>query len=163
MDDKQASRVAGWKFFSCLFTGFIIVALVNSLFMYKAFTTHTGEVTDNAYQRGLSYNKTLAVASAEENHGWTPVVTVNKSQTGIYDVELKITDRSGSIIRFDSIEGHIVRPVNARDDKKADFLRRADGSYNANLALPHAGLWEVRALLIVNDQQFHVVKRIVVP
>ena len=67
IDDKQESRRAGWRIFGYFLAGFIIVAGVNTIFIYKAVTTHTGEVTDSSYERGLTYNKTLDQAAALKN------------------------------------------------------------------------------------------------
>ena len=162
MNDGYASKMAGWRIFLFFFTGFIVVTAVNAFFVYKAFTTHTGEVTDNAYQRGLAYNKTIAAAAREENLGWQPVITSRKYSGSTYDISLRVNDKSGKAVVFDNVQGSLFRPANAADDTAARFVKQEDGTYGARVSLPFPGLWEVRAVMNVGGQQFHVVKRIVI-
>jgi nitrogen fixation protein FixH len=162
VNDKQSSKKAGWRVFIYFFTAFIVVAGVNVFFVYKAVTTHTGEVTDNPYQRGLAYNRTLAAAAEEENLGWIPRMRVNKKAPGVYDISLHVSDKNGKALIFGSIQGSIRRPLNAENDVVANFSPREGGDYNAHVLLPFPGQWEVDVVMKSDNQSFHFVKRVVV-
>ena len=41
---------------------FITLAILDSFFVYIALSTHNGVVTENAYEKGLNYNRTIEQA-----------------------------------------------------------------------------------------------------
>jgi nitrogen fixation protein FixH len=161
MSDRDASRKAGLRIFLYFLTGFLIVAAVNVFFIYKAVTTHSGEVTDNAYQRGLAYNKTLDEAAEEQNLGWKASLTAVK-QGSAYLLTLAATDKNGAPLSFDGIRATIRRPARAKDDMDVTFAARAPGVYTATAALPLPGLWEIDAVMTAGGRTLHFSKRTVV-
>lgn len=54
-DTKQSGLWVLWS----LLLFFLVFASVDAFFVYKALSTHTGVVTENAYEKGLHYNEIL--------------------------------------------------------------------------------------------------------
>ncbi len=61
-DQATQSKKDGRRFFLILFGFFVIFASVDAFFVYKALSTNTGVVSENAYEQGLRYNDILAEA-----------------------------------------------------------------------------------------------------
>jgi len=45
---------------------FLVLFIVDGIFVYLATSTHTGVVTENAYEKGLRYNEVIERARAAE-------------------------------------------------------------------------------------------------
>lgn len=66
-EEQENSKRDGRKFFIILISFFILFASVDAFFIYKALSTHTGVVTENAYEQGLNYNEILEEARRRKN------------------------------------------------------------------------------------------------
>lgn len=65
--DEQKSKSAGKKVLLSFIAFFVVFASVDVFFVYKALTTHTGVVAENAYEIGLNYNDVIAEAKKRKN------------------------------------------------------------------------------------------------
>ena len=48
---------------------FVFIAIMDGIFVYLATTTHSGVVTENAYQKGLNYNQYITAYDQQEMLG----------------------------------------------------------------------------------------------
>lgn len=62
-DSKKDGRIVLFA----LLAFFTTFATVDAYFVYKAITTHSGVVAENAYEIGLNYNDILAEADKRQN------------------------------------------------------------------------------------------------
>ena len=56
--DKRANRLIPWMFV----LAFLVVGAVDGVFVYLALSSHSGVVTEGAYEKGLASKQTLAKA-----------------------------------------------------------------------------------------------------
>jgi nitrogen fixation protein FixH len=66
---QQANKKEGRKALFYLLSFFVIFASVDAFFVYKAISTHTGVVAENAYEIGLNYNDVIAEAKKQKLNG----------------------------------------------------------------------------------------------
>ncbi len=66
---QQANKKAGRRALFYLLGFFVIFASVDAFFVYKALSTHTGVVAENAYEIGLNYNEVIAEAKKQKLNG----------------------------------------------------------------------------------------------
>jgi nitrogen fixation protein FixH len=64
--EKLESKKEGKKVLFALLAFFAIFSSVNAFFVYKALSTNTGVVVENAFEQGLNYNDIIAKAKAVE-------------------------------------------------------------------------------------------------
>ena len=126
-----------------LFVGLMgVVVAVNGALIYFATDTFSGLDTDHAYQEGLDYNATLTAAAASAALGWRAEVALLPTGQGDR-LTLRLTDKSGKPVAGLKVTAHLVRPVSTAFDRVVELLP-ADGQYQADVALPARGKWEIR-------------------
>lgn len=69
VSDADQSKRDGRLFLLVIIGFFLVVASVDAFFIYKALSTHSGVVAENAYEIGLNYNDVIAEAKKKNNHG----------------------------------------------------------------------------------------------
>lgn len=65
---EQTQKKDGRRVLFYLIGFFVIFASVDAYFVYKAFSTHTGVVVENAYEKGLNYNDIIEEAKKRKQH-----------------------------------------------------------------------------------------------
>ncbi len=60
--EQEKSKQFGFRILFSFLAFFIVFSSVDAFFVYKALSTHTGVVSENAYEIGLNYNKIIAEA-----------------------------------------------------------------------------------------------------
>lgn len=68
-DVKAQSREAGIRVLFWISGFFLVFASVDAWFVYKAVTTNSGVVAENAYEIGVNYNDVIAEARQREHDG----------------------------------------------------------------------------------------------
>lgn len=137
-----------WYF--VLFFAFIV--LVDGIMVWLAIQTHTGVVTDHAYEKGLAYNLLLEAEQKQELLGWQSDI---QYEAGILTVML--SDKHHRIIIPDVIKAQFTRP----SQSKLDFDMRLNPQATP-VSFPAKGLWEVRIFATFNHQQYQHSKRLVI-
>jgi len=124
---------------------FAVVFAVNAVFIYLALDSFRGLSTDDAYVRGLDYNRTIAAAQAQQVLGWQARLE-SERVTGSNEVVLRLTivDRDGAPIPGLSADGMLQRPVDDSMDRRLVFAAAGDGRYEARALVPQWGQWDVR-------------------
>jgi nitrogen fixation protein FixH len=127
------------------FVGFFVVVLAtNAVMMWLAFTTWTGLETENAYQKGLAYNHTLAEARAQAALGWQVETGFVEQEGGRLGIELALADRYGTPLENAVVSARLVRPTSEGHDLPVALERHLGNRYGAEVALPLAGQWEAQ-------------------
>lgn len=128
---------------------FLVVAAVDAVFVTLAVRTHTGVVTEQAYEKGLDYNKAIEASAAQSAMGWTGEIAF-KADTLSFDLK----DKDGNGIEGAVVEASIRRPVTKGYDRDIALADKGLGLYQAPLSLPLKGQWEVRVYASANGQDF---------
>jgi len=147
-----------WSFFGM----FACILIANGALIYFAFDSWTGVGTDDAYIKGLAYNKALTETEAQAKQGWQAELDYNGSGplTGRLTLELK--DRHGTAIENADVTAMVVRPTHEGYDFAAVLTDDGEGRYAADLSFPLAGLWEVRVEVTHGRGTHSLAKRLMV-
>lgn len=124
--------------------GLALVVLVNMVMMWFALDTFPGVVTSNSYERGRKYDHVLERDAAIAALGWRVDIALLAQDGGVLSIHY--VDRDGRPIA--GLQPHAVlsRPVG--DPVRIEVLLRetAGGVYQARVALPHRGQWDVHVV-----------------
>lgn len=143
MADSTTARRSAW--IPWAFVGFFgVVIAVNAVLLYAAFASWTGIGVDDAYRRGLEYNRQIAEEDAQTRLGWR--VDLAFAATGPREgrLDVGLADRYGNLLDRAAVRAQFFRPVHQGHDFTADLPHVGLGHYAADLRLPLPGLWEVR-------------------
>lgn len=125
------SILAFFVFFIALLSGFAWIAI----------HTYTGEITPDAYKKGLVYNKAITHADEQNALNWTGAQQVLYS-AGKAEVVFTLKDASGRVIKDASVVAHFIRPTQSGHDRNIE-LRYENGVYKGEALLPLKGVWEM--------------------
>jgi nitrogen fixation protein FixH len=127
---------------------FVVVIGVNLSMVFLALDSWSGLSTDDPYQRGLRYNKTLEAMAHRDALGWreslgfTPGADVKGEPAGRISVEMR--DREGNLLEGLVVSGQIRRPIREGFDREVTLTAVSAGRYEADVAFPLRGNWLVR-------------------
>lgn len=116
---------------------FGVVFLVNGIFIYTAIKTQTGVVTEQAYEKGLAYNKTLE--DAQNQPALKDKITYSQPV-----LRWVLRDETDAPLLNGVAKGHMIRPVQDGHDFDISFISRGDGVYEAMVMPPLKGQWVVK-------------------
>lgn len=144
MFDVLKQRGPNW-WIPWTFVGFFAVMLVaNGTMLYFAIVSWTGVETNNAYRRGLQYNEKLDAAARQRALGWTAQVAVEQGESLQARITLALSDAESQPLDGASVAATFVRPTHAGSDFGAALNQTGAGRYEAAVAFPLAGQWDVR-------------------
>ncbi|SDE01193.1 FixH family protein [Kordiimonas lacus] len=138
---------------------FVVVAILDGIFVYMATSTHTGVVTKHAYEEGLRYNETVAAADAQAALGWQGDVRFGEADKLL---EFSLLDANGESMDGASVRAELTRPTQAGMDFTVPMVQTEGGVYSASLDFPEPGLWDVRIFVEWKQKQYQQTKRLVV-
>ncbi|GAB6051745.1 FixH family protein [Magnetospira thiophila] len=157
-------RPDGWWYPWIFVFGMLIVVVVNGTLIYLATTTFGGLETEGHYEKGIAYNKTLALAKEQEAMGWTAEIgftqTGGGSETANGTVLVRVMDRDGNEMPGLRIVAYFIRPTQDGFDQHVDLLPFSGGSYAAPVSLPLKGQWDVHIVAEGGAVPFQKVQRI---
>ena len=124
---------------------FAVIFAVNGVFLWLASESWSGLSAENSYRRGIDYNRVIERAERQAALGWTvkAVFENGVEQTGRF--LLTATAPGGLPIANREVVATFVRPVAEGLDFKVGLEPIEGGRYAADVALPAAGQWDVRA------------------
>jgi nitrogen fixation protein FixH len=166
---RWSDKLIPWYF--VLF--FLVLAIVDGFLVYLATSTQTGIVTENAYEKGLNYNQTLAEGEKEKELGWSTSLAFLPSETGhegqiIYQVK----GEKEIFLKGAEVSATLYRPVQAGYDFAATLTEKQSSShkggalsstYSAQVKFPLPGVWLVKVKTVWKGHTHHSFQRIRVP
>lgn len=161
------SRPDGWWYPWTFVAAMLIVIAVNAVMISYAIDTFPGLDTENAYQKGIDYNHTLAAAREQEARGWRAEIEFKTARepgserTG--DLIVSLTDRDGAPLPDLSVTTVFLRPTHTAEDFTVALDRRDTTHYGASVTLPHAGQWDAWVRASGPAGEFQTTQRIFVP
>lgn len=136
----RRSRWIPWLFVG----GFGVVLLANGIMITVAVGTFSGLTTSEPYTKGLRFNEQLRQVEAQERLGWHVHSRFRPTRARAGDLELQVTDRTGTGIAGARIMATFARPLERKHDFTVALEALGGGRYGVNTALPLSGLWVVR-------------------
>ncbi len=137
-EEQNESRKNGKVVLFSLISFFAVFASVDAYFVYKAVNTHTGVVTENAYEKGLAYNNNIKQAKHQKSFKITSNTTYNNGL-----LTTTISNEDGTPIIGATVVAKIVRDVHNGHDFQKVLSHKGNGIYNTDLGLPLSGIWTV--------------------
>jgi nitrogen fixation protein FixH len=125
-------------------TFFGVVIAVNGIFIALSLWSWSGLSTDDAYQRGLAYNETLAEAEAQRALDWRAQAVLTPAVNGGARLTVAFTDRAGAPVEGLTVSGDLRRPVRDDLDRTVALVRDGPGRYAADMEQLMSGQWDVR-------------------
>ncbi len=141
--------------------GFGVVLVANLTMAWIALGTFSGLATADYYDRGRTYNATLATADALAATGWTAHLTALPDGDGRYTVEVRLTASDGAPLDGATVAVRFVRPADAAADFDLALNAVGGGLWRADMAAPAAGLWQARLVAARDGEVFAVEQRLV--
>lgn len=132
-------------FFGC-------IAAVNAVMMTLAIRTHSGVVTDHAYEKGLAYNQVVAAEKKQEALGWSGNISYANGA-----LSFTLQDKNHAALIPDKATATITRPT----EQGMDFAVELKMAQTV-VQFPAKGVWDVRVDAMVGNTNFQQSKRIVV-
>ncbi len=159
--DPRRSRWIPWA----IVGGFLLVIAVNGVMLALALGSFNGLATDGAYDRGLTYNRTLDEVAAQNARGWQVAIGATRvpgDSTLQMLVSATVSDRDGAPFDDATVTATLRRPIHEGFDIEANLAAVGDGRYEATVDLPLAGLWEIRVEIDHGDDHHRAEHRLVV-
>ena len=119
---------------------FVVFMSVDAVMVTLALRTHSGVVTESAYEKGLAYNQTLEAARLQAESHWHHELTLEGRVLRFY-----LADSAGTPARDANVVVKVKREVKDGHDFEVVMQPVAgEGYYEAVLDVPMAGAWQVR-------------------
>jgi nitrogen fixation protein FixH len=156
--EERRSRWIPWAFVAF----FVVVAAVQGVLVWFALESFSGLTTENAYQRGIAYNRTLAAKAAEMDLGWAVTLAwrPDPALPAKGRLEVEVLDRLGQPLQGAEVKARLRRPVGPESTVEAALEPDAPGRYAAQLTLPLRGQWDVDLDLATAAGTDHLTDRI---
>jgi len=125
---------------------FGVILIANVIYIWLALSTFNGERTENAYDKGLQYNQTLALADAQAKRPWHAALTAAPAAGS---QRLQITmDLDGTAPAGLRASATLIRPTVSGYDMAVDLTKTGTKHFEAEVALPLPGVWDVEVDLL---------------
>lgn len=134
---KQKSSRDGWLVLLAFVAFFLTFASVDTFFVLKALKTHTGVVSQNAYEEGLAYNEILHQARAQDD-------IQSKFSYDDKSLSLYLSDSDQKAIDNAAIRVTLIRTVQDGHDFDVEMTSQGQGHYKANVDFPYKGVWNAK-------------------
>ena len=128
--------------------------------IWIALSSWTGLATNQAYDRGLTYNRNLDAAARQAALGWRPALAARLGAIG-GEVELVLADAADEPVTDAEIVVRFERPTSEGLDFAVTLEATAPGVYRGGFAPPPAGAWNLHATIRRGDDLFVHDQRVV--
>jgi nitrogen fixation protein FixH len=169
MNAVARSRQRGW-WYPWIFVGFMLfVVAVNAIMATLAVRTFPGLQTEDAYNKGLRYNETIAAGREQAQRGWRMNLDVAPAPAGggeaarTTTVTVQVLDRNGQPLDRLEVAAVLQRPAVAGFDQTLRLEARGGGIYAGVVTLPFAGQWDARISARRDAETFQATQRLFVP
>lgn len=143
---------------------FAAIIAVNGIFTYFAVASFSGLETEQAYLKGLDYNRILVAAEEQRKRGWQVALREGPEEAGEGEGRLHRFDLHYLSPEGDPLEGLAVllelrRPGSQNRDRRVSLADMGKGRYGALVELPAQGQWKLRAEARRTGQVMHVLEQ----
>lgn len=135
---------------------FVFQTVLFGWFTYIAQKTHTGVVTEQAYEKGLAYNDVIEKARQQDALGFSSVIEERDGK-----ISFSLVDHEGRPVQDAKVMVTFFRPVHDGIDTTAEMIGR-NGVYTSAVELSEPGLWEVRVNAKTSRGDYQASKRMTI-
>ncbi len=149
-DDRRTGRRVLWIVFS-FFATFITV---DAVFVTVALRTNPGVVTEQAYEKGLAYNKVFEWQKDQKNMGYQGEITWEEDRLSV-----DLRDLQGRIVSGCMLNATFSRPL-ADDPDIHVQLHEEKGVYLAKVPSVAPGPWRIQIVADTPKGEFYMTRDI---
>lgn len=135
---------------------FLVVFVLDGIFVYLAINTHTGTVTEKAYEKGLSYGAVLEASEAQKASGVTLDADFRHPMLSLRLLDGQGRPKDGAIVR-----AFMIRPVPKGHDYTVTLTPMGEGVYSADIRAPLPGAWTAKIEATWDNQTYRTTYRLV--
>ena len=136
---------------------FIVLFILDGIFVSLALSTHRGVVTEQPYQKGLAYNQTIEAADKQAALAWSSHIEVTSDE-----VRVLLKDKMGDPLLGAKVMVYLSRPTQAGDDFSVRLSEGENGRYESPVTFKINGQWDVRVSALRNKERYQQRKRVVI-
>ncbi len=129
-------EITGKRALAILLAFFGIMFAANGVFVYFATSTFSGVSTENAYKKGLDYNKEIAAHTEQKASGWHARVWIKGER-----VFLQIRNADDLPVEGLIVRGILGRPATSQFDQTVVLQEQQDGTYASDAQALPEGQW----------------------
>lgn len=137
--------------------GFAIVFLVNGLMIWLAVGSFSGLYGNGARDREAKYNDVIAQQKVQDALGWKIGAKWQPAQNRL---QIDLVEANGTPLQHATITALLIRPAEKRPSLPLEFDDLGSGRFEARVALPARGNWDLDILVVANGQSFAQTKRL---
>jgi len=132
-----------WPYF--LFGIFVVVIIVNIIYIFIAQKTWTGIYTPNSYRKGVEYNQAIKNVEEQYKLGLKINTKIKKNSYNSYFIDCLVTDKSGNFVSgYDIIYKFKYLPREGFDFEKKQY-NVSSSFYNAVFNMN--GKWQLNIII----------------
>jgi len=145
-----------------VFVGFFaVVVAANAIMVVLAMESWSGLETEDAYRKGLAYNRDLEAAKRQAARGWRTGFAFEPTGDRQGRIVVTLADRAGAPLSRAEVSARVVRPTHTGYDFDLPFDERAGGRYVARTDFPLTGQWEIRVSAVRGEAVYRESHRVV--
>ena len=148
---RPPRRWTGWTILLALLGFFGVVFAVNGVMIYEALSTLSGVDTDSAYQAGLMYEQSVAMAKAQDERHWRVDAKLTPSPAG-ERLDVNARDAAGQPLGGIEASAIFERPTDRRLDRSVVLVEDAAGRFHGSAEVT-AGQWDLVIELTHHGEQ----------
>ena len=133
---------------------FVLVVAVNGTMIWLAMSSWTGLAANQAYDKGLRYNRNLQAAQRQAALGWQPRLTARLVADTAAETELLVTDAQGQPLLGAAVVADFERPSSEGADFRVVLSPASPGVYRAAFELPMIGAWNAHVTIRRGDDLY---------
>lgn len=135
---------------------FVVLAILDGIFVTIAVSTHRGVITEHAYKKGLEYNKVVTASEKQDILGWLGNIDFDKNT-----INFDLKDKNRQAVKGAKVTAYFTRSTQAGYDFSTPLELNKEGIYAKQITFPLKGLWDVRILATWHHQQYQKSKKII--
>ena len=137
---------------------FIIIAFLDSIFVFIAFYSFRGVIIENSYEKGLKYNQTIIASEKQELLNWKSRIEL-KDETIIFYLQ----DKKNKNLIEGNVRAYFKLVSQVGYDFYIPLFFDANAKvYKNKVNFPFKGEWDIRILVELNKTKYQKTKRIIV-
>ncbi len=138
-------RITGRHVLAGMVGFFLVIVVVNAIFITLAVRSFPGEQEEKSYLQGLRFNDTLKARAEQAAYGWTVEIEKAALSDDTARIELAFKNEAGEPIYDLEITGVISRPADDDYDQPVVFSHLNGGRYETAIDSMAAGAWRLKA------------------
>ena len=144
-------RITGRTVLVSMLAFFGVIIAVNGAFVYFALSSWPGLSTNQPYEKGIKYNRTLEKAEQQAVTGWSSWASISKDGA----VSVSVMDLQGGVVAGLEVSGVLIRPAQIGVDQNFALTEQMLGQYGYQLSNLLPGRWRLEIRAKQNGKQVY--------